>query len=160
MGNPNYNGTELILSSGLNMVVVMFNYRVGVLGFLSSDSLGHDADLNVGLLDQRHLFLWVRKHISKVRWRSSARTADTNNYFSSSSVEIRAMLSYKAHQLEVDPYHITSRPTEATIKRPFSSEQSLRVPFGPHFELSRKWSFNISGCWNRLAARPWTVYER
>jgi carboxylesterase type B len=59
MGNPNYNGTELILSSGANMVVVMFNYRVGVLGFLSSNGLGHDADLNVGLLDQRQLFRWV-----------------------------------------------------------------------------------------------------
>jgi hypothetical protein len=70
------------------------------------------------------------------------------------------MLSYKAPQREVAPYHIISRLTEATIKRPFSSEQSLRVLFGPHFELSRKWSFNISGCWDRLAARPWTVYER
>jgi carboxylesterase type B len=45
----------------------MFNYRVGVLGFLSSNSLGHDADLNVGLLDQRQLFRWVQRHISKVR---------------------------------------------------------------------------------------------
>lgn len=66
MGNPNYNGTEIIQSSGGNMVVVMFNYRVGVLGFLASNKLGHDADLNVGLLDQRQLFLWVQKHISKV----------------------------------------------------------------------------------------------
>ncbi|OKP05004.1 Acetylcholinesterase [Penicillium subrubescens] len=65
MGNPNYNGTELIRSSGGNMVVVMFNYRVGVLGFLASKGFGHDADLNVGLLDQRQLFLWVQKHINK-----------------------------------------------------------------------------------------------
>ncbi|KAL2869529.1 Alpha/Beta hydrolase protein [Aspergillus lucknowensis] len=63
MGNPNYNGTEIIQSSGGNMVVVMFNYRVGVLGFIASDKLGHDADLNVGLLDQRQLLLWVQKHI-------------------------------------------------------------------------------------------------
>ncbi|GLI82184.1 hypothetical protein PoHVEF18_010590 [Penicillium ochrochloron] len=66
MGNPNYNGTELILSSGANMVVVLFNYRVSVLGFLSSNGLGHDVDLNVGLLDQRQLLRWVQKHISKV----------------------------------------------------------------------------------------------
>jgi carboxylesterase type B len=67
MGNPNYNGTELIRSSGGNMVVVMFNYRLGVLGFLASKGFGHDANLNVGLLDQRQLFLWVQKHINKVR---------------------------------------------------------------------------------------------
>jgi carboxylesterase type B len=69
MGNPNYNGTEIIRSSGGNMIVVLFNYRVGVLGFLASNSsfLGRDADLNVGLLDQRQLFLWVQTHISKVR---------------------------------------------------------------------------------------------
>ncbi|GFF56857.1 acetylcholinesterase [Aspergillus udagawae] len=65
MGNPNYNGTEIIRSSGGNMIVVMFNYRVGVLGFLASNSFGHDADLNVGLLDQRQLFRWVQTHISK-----------------------------------------------------------------------------------------------
>jgi carboxylesterase type B len=67
MGNPNYNGTEIIRSSGGNMIVVLFNYRVGVLGFLASNCLGHGADLNVGLLDQRQLFLWVQTHISKVR---------------------------------------------------------------------------------------------
>ncbi|EAU39617.1 hypothetical protein ATEG_00971 [Aspergillus terreus NIH2624] len=65
MGNANYNGTEIIHSSGGNMVVVMFNYRVGVLGFIASDNFGDDADLNVGLLDQRQLLLWVQKHIRK-----------------------------------------------------------------------------------------------
>ncbi|KAL5363150.1 Alpha/Beta hydrolase protein [Aspergillus floccosus] len=63
MGNPNYNGTEIIQYSSGNMVVVMFNYRVGVLGFLASDKLSDDADLNVGLLDQRQLLLWVQRHI-------------------------------------------------------------------------------------------------
>jgi hypothetical protein len=138
MENANYNGTELILSSGANIVVVTFNYRVGVLRFLSSNSLGHKTDVNIGLLNQRRLFLWVQRHISKVRSGSSARTTDTNNYFLFSSAETRAILSYKARQLEVDQYHIILRPTEATIKRPFSSEQSLRVLFGPHFELSQK----------------------
>lgn len=71
MGNANYNGTEIIHSSGGNMVVVMFNYRVGVLGFIASDNFGDDADLNVGLLDQRQLLLWVQKHIRKVCWQRS-----------------------------------------------------------------------------------------
>lgn len=155
MGNSNYNGTELIQSSGGNMVVVMFNYRVGVLGFLSSENFGPDADLNVGLLDQRQLFLWVQKHISKVGWRDIPRTStDAHNYCSFSSVAIQGMLSFKAPQLEVALYPITSRPTEAAIRRTFSSEQFLRVRFGPHFELSRKWSFNINSFWDRLAARP------
>jgi hypothetical protein len=145
MGNPNYNGTEIIRSSGGNMIVVMFNYRVGVLGFLASNSFEHDADLNVGLLDQRQLFRWVQTHISKVSWRGSARTTDTNNDFHFSSVAIQVMLSYKARQLEVALYPTTSRPTEATTKSTFSSEQSLRARFGQHFERSRRWSFSISG---------------
>lgn len=64
--NPNYNGTEIIRSSGGNIVLVNFNYRVGVLGFLASETVRQDGDLNVGLLDQRLLLLWVQKHISKV----------------------------------------------------------------------------------------------
>ncbi|KAJ6094171.1 hypothetical protein N7467_003016 [Penicillium canescens] len=63
--NPNYNGTEIIRSSGGNIVLVNFNYRVGVLGFLASEMVRQDGDLNVGLLDQRLLLLWVQEHISK-----------------------------------------------------------------------------------------------
>jgi carboxylesterase type B len=64
--NSNDNGTEIIRSSGDNIVLVNFNYRVGVLGFLASDMVRQDGDLNVGLLDQRLLLIWVQEHISKV----------------------------------------------------------------------------------------------
>ena len=66
MGNPNYNGTEVVSYSGGNIVQVNFNYRVGALGFLASDEVRKDGDLNVGLLDQRFLLSWVKEHISKV----------------------------------------------------------------------------------------------
>ncbi len=46
--------------------MVNFNYRVGVWGFLASERLRKDGDLNVGLLDQRRLLLWVKQYISKV----------------------------------------------------------------------------------------------
>jgi carboxylesterase type B len=66
MGNPNYNGTEVVSYSGGNIVQINFNYRVGVLGFLASDEVRKDGNLNVGLLDQRFLLSWVKEHVSKV----------------------------------------------------------------------------------------------
>lgn len=64
--NPNYNGTDLIKASGDNIVVVTFNYRVGIYGFLSSEEVEAQASLNNGLKDQRKALHWVQKHISKV----------------------------------------------------------------------------------------------
>ena len=64
--NANYDGAEVVEKSGHSIVMVNFNYRVGVWGFLASEMLRKDGDLNVGLLDQRRLLLWVKQHISKV----------------------------------------------------------------------------------------------
>lgn len=40
-------------------------YRLNVLGFLASDALAADGDLNNGLLDQRAALEWVQRHIGK-----------------------------------------------------------------------------------------------
>ena len=64
--NPNFNGSGLITASGNNIVIVTFNYRVGPYGFLASKEVKRDGDLNVGLKDQRKVFQWVQRHISKV----------------------------------------------------------------------------------------------
>ena len=49
-------------------VVVTFNYRVGVLGFLAYPELteesGHDASGNYGLMDQVAALRWVRRNIA------------------------------------------------------------------------------------------------
>lgn len=62
----NYNGTNVVQQSQSNIVLVNFNYRVGVLGFLAGEQIKQDGDLNVGLLDQRKLLHWVQKHINQV----------------------------------------------------------------------------------------------
>lgn len=62
--NANYNGSEVVEQSGNNIVFVNFNYRVGALGFLASEALRQDGDLNVGLLDQRKALNWVQTYIS------------------------------------------------------------------------------------------------
>ncbi len=64
--NGNFNGSEVIQKSGGNVVFANFNYRVGVLGFLASETVREDGALNAGLLDQRLLLQWVQKHISQV----------------------------------------------------------------------------------------------
>ena len=64
--NANYNGTDVVVQSGMSVIFVNFNYRVGGFGFLASEEIRADGDLNVGLLDQRKALLWIQKHISRV----------------------------------------------------------------------------------------------
>ena len=64
--NANYNGSEVVVVSGQNIVFVNFNYRVGSWGFLASEKVRADGNLNVGLLDQRFAMEWMQKHIAKV----------------------------------------------------------------------------------------------
>jgi Carboxylesterase family len=67
LSNANWNGAEVVQKSGHNIVIVNFNYRVGMWGFLASERLRQDGDLNVGLLDQRMLLTWVKTHIASAR---------------------------------------------------------------------------------------------
>ena len=63
---PVYDG-EGLAKKGL--VVVTFNYRVGVLGFLAHPELskesGHQVSGNYGLLDQIAALRWVRQNIAR-----------------------------------------------------------------------------------------------
>ena len=51
--DDNFNGTEVVMQSNNSMIFVQINYRVGAFGFLASETVREDGDLNVGLLDQR-----------------------------------------------------------------------------------------------------------
>jgi carboxylesterase type B len=66
--NSNYNGTDVIQNSGNGLVFVNFNYRVGLLGFLASEEVTQNGDLNAGLLDQRKVLEWVQKYIYLVSY--------------------------------------------------------------------------------------------
>jgi carboxylesterase type B len=65
--NPNFNGTGLIQASGMNIVVINFNYRVGPYGFLASKEVMDGGSLNNGLKDQIKALQWVQKYIGGVR---------------------------------------------------------------------------------------------
>ncbi|KAJ6781828.1 hypothetical protein PWT90_08774 [Aphanocladium album] len=60
--NANYNGTGLIHAANHGIVVVNFNYRVGVFGFLTD---GNGATPNNGLWDQVKVLEWVRAHVAQ-----------------------------------------------------------------------------------------------
>jgi acetylcholinesterase len=64
--NANWNGAEVVQKSGNNIVMVNFNYRVGIWGFLASDRVRQNGNLNAGMLDQRFLMQWVKTHIAQV----------------------------------------------------------------------------------------------
>ncbi|EGE81695.1 cholinesterase [Blastomyces dermatitidis ATCC 18188] len=59
------NGTGLVEASGMNIIVVTFNYRVGLYGFLASKEIREKASLNNGLKDQMKALEWVNKHIKQ-----------------------------------------------------------------------------------------------
>ncbi|KAA8642211.1 hypothetical protein EYZ11_007464 [Aspergillus tanneri] len=61
----NYDASGLIQASGMGIVVVTFNYRVGPYGFLSGAEVQRQASVNNGLKDQIHVLKWVQKHIRK-----------------------------------------------------------------------------------------------
>ena len=51
--DQNFNLTQAIAQSNYSMVFVAINYRVGAFGWLTSEKVRENGDLNVGLLDQR-----------------------------------------------------------------------------------------------------------
>lgn len=61
--NANYNGTDVVVQSGLDIILVNFNYRVGLFGFLASENVRNNGSLNAGLLDERKALYWVQKYI-------------------------------------------------------------------------------------------------
>ncbi|GJJ07647.1 hypothetical protein Clacol_001851 [Clathrus columnatus] len=63
--NTNYNGTGLVGWTGNNMLFVSINYRVGPFGFLASQKVRANGNLNAGLYDQRAALEWVQDHITK-----------------------------------------------------------------------------------------------
>ncbi|KAF2762517.1 vacuolar triacylglycerol lipase [Pseudovirgaria hyperparasitica] len=66
-GDGNRNATGLMRAAQNNIVVVQFNYRVGVYGFLASSEIynSNTAATNAGILDQRKLLQWVQKNIAQ-----------------------------------------------------------------------------------------------
>jgi hypothetical protein len=64
--NPNYNGTKVVEESRGKIILVNFNYRVSAYGFLASEKVRSNGNLNAGLLDQRKALEWVQKYISLV----------------------------------------------------------------------------------------------
>lgn len=66
-----FNGTGVVKESDGNMIFASFNYRCGALGFLASEKVRANGNLNAGLLDQRKAMEWVQSHITKVRFLSS-----------------------------------------------------------------------------------------
>lgn len=49
--------------SGGNVVAVNIQYRLGLLGFLASDTVKKDGVVNAGLLDQRAAISWVVRYV-------------------------------------------------------------------------------------------------
>lgn len=60
-----YNAAPLVLTSGMQIVVVNINYRVGPYGFLAGEEIRKGGSLNNGLKDQRYALHWVKAHISQ-----------------------------------------------------------------------------------------------
>lgn len=75
--DQNFNGTEVVSKSNSSMVFVQINYRVGAFGFLASEKIRENGDLNVGLLDQHKALQWTKKYIHLVRSYQGSNTQAT-----------------------------------------------------------------------------------
>ncbi|KAL0960003.1 hypothetical protein HGRIS_011655 [Hohenbuehelia grisea] len=64
-GADTYDGNDLIREAGRGVVAVVIQYRLGLLGFLSSGQVNQNGDLNAGLLDQQFALQWIQTHIHK-----------------------------------------------------------------------------------------------
>lgn len=60
----NGNGDNTLLSSAGHEVVVSFNYRLGIFGFLADSALGRNSG-DYGLEDQQAALRWVHNNVSK-----------------------------------------------------------------------------------------------
>nr|GAT44231.1 predicted protein [Mycena chlorophos] len=60
-----YNGTELVVESNHNAVVVVMQYRLGLFGFLAGQEIHDHGVANAGLLDQQFALRWVHQNIAK-----------------------------------------------------------------------------------------------
>lgn len=65
--SPNYNGSEVVETSGHNIIQINFNYRVGVYGFFAGKAVEEYGNLNNGLRDQLALLQWVQENICEAR---------------------------------------------------------------------------------------------
>ncbi|KAJ4386119.1 hypothetical protein N0V93_009011 [Gnomoniopsis smithogilvyi] len=66
--NANFNGTKLVEASGMNMIVVRANYRVGILGFIAGTLVDADtkgATSNNGLKDMIAAARWIKQFATK-----------------------------------------------------------------------------------------------
>ncbi|KAF7293283.1 Carboxylic ester hydrolase [Mycena chlorophos] len=60
-----YNGTDLVVESNRNAVVVVMQYRLGLFGFLAGQEIHDHGVANAGLLDQQFALRWVHQNIAK-----------------------------------------------------------------------------------------------
>ncbi|KAL1748851.1 Alpha/Beta hydrolase protein [Schizophyllum fasciatum] len=66
VGDPDGNPANYLLqSSATPLIFVTIQYRLGSYGYLGGKALGGNGDFNVGLLDQKAAFRWVKNYIKK-----------------------------------------------------------------------------------------------
>ncbi|RDL42236.1 uncharacterized protein BP5553_02215 [Venustampulla echinocandica] len=58
--NGNFNGSLLVENSGMNMMVITLNYRVGLLGLLAGQEVVEGGSLNNGLKDVMYVLQWIQ----------------------------------------------------------------------------------------------------
>ncbi|KAI9364345.1 Alpha/Beta hydrolase protein [Zopfochytrium polystomum] len=105
-----YDGSTLVHRSielGQEVIVVTFNYRSGVFGFLASPEIQASGGSNAGLRDQVAAFRWVRAHIGAFGGNASMVTA-----FGESAGSISIANHLTAAYQPADGY---ARPFDAAI---------------------------------------------
>ncbi|CAH2047563.1 unnamed protein product, partial [Iphiclides podalirius] len=127
-GNDNMYGPEFLVTHGV--VLVTFNYRLEVLGFLCLDT--EDVPGNAGMKDQVAALRWVNENITSFG-------GDPKNI---------TIIGHSAGGVSVS-YHLISPMTKGLFKRAIVKSGSLTCPWGKIFQprerayaLARKLGFH------------------
>lgn len=67
--NANYNGSKVVERSGHNILFVNFNYHISILGFLASEEIQENGDLNTSLLNQHKVLPHLGAEVHPQLWR-------------------------------------------------------------------------------------------
>ncbi|KAL1918083.1 uncharacterized protein VTP21DRAFT_3349 [Calcarisporiella thermophila] len=111
-----YDGSRLVKQSNNSIIFVSSNYRLGALGFLASDEILKDGDLNAGLLDQRMALEWVRKYATLFGGDPTRITAMGE---SAGAISIGLHLVSSSPKNTKKRQRLSSRQEKAPLQRPF-----------------------------------------
>ena len=146
-----YDPSQFMNTNDNGFISVIIQYRLGAFGFLSSDDVKRNGQLNAGLLDQRFALQWVQDHIEKFGG-DPAKVTLAGESAGASSVMLQAM-AYGGKQ-NVNLFHnvrVYQICNEYTVNSPSSYWRQVYTLTNSTSTMTRSLSKSIGPLYKLLA---------